>query len=349
MTWKLVSAREYFDRYLEQWDEINRSNGDHILLDSRFVGPLVRNFGTEDTLLGVCEDRSCPGLVLLTRGRLGLWRTFQPSQAPLGLVVLGDRKNVLRQIRSLIRTLPGFAIALDILQQDPDHCVVASSELDGDSGYIEYVKTARVNITGTFEEYWSRRPSDLRSNIGRRFRRLSEQGVQCELSVERDAGHILEHMKDYGRMEESGWKGSEGTAVSVNNSQGLFYREILEWFCRQGEAVVYRLLLDGKPVAMQLCLERQGMLVSLKIAYDESAKNSSPGFLLQQEIIKRLFSEARIRRMEFYGRIREGWTLKWTDDVRAMYHVNCYRNHWCAQGGRALKASRKILGGVDVS
>ena len=91
------------------------------------------------------------------------------------------------------------------------------------------------------------------------------------------------------------------------------------------------------------------MLISLKIAYDESVKHASPGFLLQQEIIRFLFNEQKVHVMEFYGRIREGWTLKWTDEVRSLFHVNCFRNQWWAKGQHLLRASQLFLQGKGVS
>jgi hypothetical protein len=89
-------------------------------------------------------------------------------------------------------------------------------------------------------------------------------------------------------------------------------------------------------VASQLGLERNEMLILLKMAYNEQFRACSPGFLLQQEMFRRIFAEGRVKDIEFYGKVREGWTLKWTNEVRMMFHVNIYR-HW------AIKAVRRWL------
>jgi len=38
----------------------------------------------------------------------------------------------------------------------------------------------------------------------------------------------------------------------------------------------------------------------------------------------KLFDEGRITRVEFYGKAME-WHLRWTSDVRTLYHLNRYR------------------------
>jgi len=132
-------------------------------------------------------------------------------------------------------------------------------------------------------------------------------------------------VREFGLLESKGWKGQEGTAIEENNLQGQFYREVLEAFCATGEGLVYQLALDGKVVASDLCLARGGMLVVLKTAYDETIEKVSPALLMRQDILQVLFEEKMIRVVEFYGKVLD-WHLKWTDQVRGMYHVNLYRN-----------------------
>ena len=88
MGWVFRSARNTFDEYRERWDEINKRCGNHILLDSVFVGALIRHFASDQTLLGISNDDSKPGMLIVDKVRPGFWQTFQPSQGPLGLILL---------------------------------------------------------------------------------------------------------------------------------------------------------------------------------------------------------------------------------------------------------------------
>jgi hypothetical protein len=58
--------------------------------------------------------------------------------------------------------------------------------------------------------------------------------------------------------------------------------------------------------------------------YDEKVKIVSPATLMRHEVMNRLFDEGRITRIEFYGKAME-WHLRWTNDLRTLYHVNRYR------------------------
>jgi hypothetical protein len=100
--------------------------------------------------------------------------------------------------------------------------------------------------------------------------------------------------------------------------------------------VLYRLRLNRKTVASDLCLERDGTLVILKTAYDESVQGLSLGLLLHQEIFQSVFDEGKIRVIEFYGQLRD-WHTKWTNEFRTMYHVNVYRHQWVPIMRRFLK------------
>ncbi len=339
MGWVFQSAYESFHENREIWDGLNKTHGNHILLDSMFVEPLIRHFGSRDTLLALSNDPKNPGMVLMDRGKKGFWQTFQPPQEPLGLILLGSRDGVTEQMHELIRSLPGHALGFSALQQDPDYTVFKDLNLCKKVEILEYIKTARLTCTGTFEDYWKKRGKDLVDNIARRRRRLERQGVQFELVIDYDENQMIECIQEYGKLEGFGWKAARGSAVTDDNRQGIFYREILEHFCRQGEGVFYRLLFDKKTVASQFGLKRGGTLVLLKMAYNEDMREHSPGFLLQERIFHSLFSKKEINTVEFYGRVRDGWTTKWTDEIRTMYHVNFYRWGWIAGTRRFLKSS----------
>lgn len=337
MRWRFLNARECFPNYQRYWSELNRHSVNHVLLDGRFVADLVRYFATSETLLAVSEDNDKPGIALCQRTGRGFWQCFQPSQAPIGLILFPNAAMATMQIQAMVRALPGCALGFAITQQDPDYtafkCLDASPKVE----IVEYIKTGRLTLEGTFENYWQARGRDLVANVARRYRRLEKQGIEVRLTVDADAERMADCIREYGRMEGIGWKGRAGTAVSAHNQQGLFYRSVMEGMCSQAEGVVYRLLFDGETVGSQLGLKRDGMVVLLKTAFDEGVKEFSPGFLLQREILKHLFLQGNVKVVEFYGRIREGWTTKWTSEIRSMHHINVYRHGYIPVMRRFVK------------
>src|SRR5262249_34302110 len=124
MAWKFKPAAGLFDEAAKDWDSLNARAGNHLLLDSRFVGPLLRNFDQSKVMLGINCDSSSPGMALVTKKNIGIWETFQPSQAPIGLIVLGYRDETGEGLLDFVRSLPGYALGFAVLQQDPDHTCV---------------------------------------------------------------------------------------------------------------------------------------------------------------------------------------------------------------------------------
>jgi len=264
-------------------------------------------------------------MALLCRNKPGFWEVFTPSQAPLGLILLGQNDPGAEVVRGLINSLPGYAVQLALLSQDPEYSAWLPAGDDVRIEVLEIMQTGRVRIEGTFEEYWRARSSNLRHNLSRQRRRLKEQGRCLELVTHKNSQAVAACVNEFGRLESSGWKGEHGTAVGENNVQGHFYRELFEQFCSHGETLIFQLLVDGKVAATDLCLFRDGMLVVLKTTYDESLSQLSAALLMREEIVRQVYAEGRCRVIEFYGRAHE-WHTKWTSDFRPIYHINCHRN-----------------------
>ncbi len=327
MSWIFEPAAETFDHVRKDWDALNQSQHNHILLDSGFIAPLIRHFGGQSVVIGIRQNAGRAGMALLVKNGHTRWETFQPSQAPLGLIVLNQRDEEAASLRELLNDLPGYPLQLGVQQQDPDYSAFPPIGHRLNVEMVEYIQTARLLLEGDFEAFWESRSINLKHNLARQLRRLGEKGHRLELLAHRDVASVAGCLREYGRLESQGWKAQEGTAVAEDNAQGRFYREVFETFCARKEGIIYQFLLDGKVIASDLCLTRNGMLVVLKTTYDESVERVSAALLMRREIVRQLYGEKRIRVIEFYGRVRD-WHTKWTNHIRTMYHLNCFRHRW---------------------
>ena len=202
----------------------------------------------------------------------------------------------------------------------------------GGAHSFDYIRTARITVQGTFDDYWNARGKNLRNNLKKQRNRLRQDGIATRLEIVRASEDMAGAVADYGRLETTGRKATEGTAVAADNDQGRFYRTMLEALARRGAASVYRYWLDGlagpevsRLAAMDLCVEGGGCIVILKTAYDEAlGPQLSPALLMREDATRGLFDEGRFERIEFYGRVME-WHTRWTDEIRTMYHLNGYR------------------------
>jgi CelD/BcsL family acetyltransferase involved in cellulose biosynthesis len=328
MSWHVVPARD-FAQYAARWRRLHAAGAASPLLAADFVQALLDAFGTGRELLAWRSDAGSDDarvMTIVTPGRAGAWNTFQPAQAPVGLWLQRDAGPAAPHVPALLRALPGVALMLGITECDP---MLMARPADSAAVHTsDYIRTARITVAGSFDDYWDGRGKNLRSNLKKQRKRLAQDGVATHLDVLRAPEQIAAAVADYGRLETTGWKGSEGTAVAADNDQGRFYRAMLEAFAARGAASVYRYTVGGRLAAMDLCVEGGGCIVVLKTAYDESlGPQLSPALLMREEACRALFDEARekgIGRIEFYGRVME-WHTRWTDEIRTMYHLNGYR------------------------
>lgn len=323
MKWRLVPAAR-FPEFADRWRALHARGPASVLLDADFVAPLVDQFAPPGALLACCERQGeTLAMALVAPAGRAAWATLQPSQAPLGLWLMAPDEPLAPLLASLLRALPGWPLVLGLTQADP--MLLPRPPDAPDLRTLDYIDTARVTLEGGFDAYWQARGKNLRGNLRKQRARLEREGVASRLEIVRAPEAMAAAVFQYGELESSGWKSGHGTAVHAENAQGRYYRAMLEALAARGAASVYRYWFNERLVAMDLCVEDAGSIVVLKTAYDESVgAGLSPTLLMREEACRRLFDEGRFARLEFYGRVME-WHLRWTEEVRTMYHINYYR------------------------
>jgi CelD/BcsL family acetyltransferase involved in cellulose biosynthesis len=323
MNWTVVPASE-FAGHAATWQKLNQRGPASALFDLEFVQPLLTEFGTGKEVLAICiEGQETVAMAIMTPSRTGAWETFQPSQAPIGLWMNLPGCELEALLDGLMRKLPGLPLMIGITQRDP--FLFPQPAASASIQTLDYVDTARITLHGSFDDYWSARGKNLRANLKKQRARLVKEGIAARMEVLTAPEQMAEALVVYGRLESAGWKAQGGTAIHADNAQGRFYLSMLEGFCRRGAATVIRYWFDDKVVAIDLCIEGYGRRIVLKTTYDEAVPSVySPAFLMREESCQQLFETKKFEALEFYGKVME-WHLRWTDEVRTLYHVNSYR------------------------
>jgi CelD/BcsL family acetyltransferase involved in cellulose biosynthesis len=337
MSWSLspVSA---FPEFAPRWEQLHRAARTPPILSSSFVAPLLAEFaGSGQLLASYSKHGHVSAMAVLTRSGRGAWSTFQPAQAPVGLWLQEAGADTALLLDELLQALPGCALVLGLTQCDP---LFAPRPPDGARQHsMDYIDTARITVTGSFDDFWNGRGKNLRTNLKKQRARLDKDGVALSLDTIRAPADVAAAIADYGRLEGGGWKAQDGTAIDADNAQGRFYRAMLTAFCGQGAGCIYRYRFGDRVVAMDLCIENDDCIVVLKTSYDESVPSAfSPAFLMREEICRRLFDAGRFARIEFYGKVMP-WHLRWTDEMRTLYHLNRYR--WAPLKALHLRLQRR--------
>ena len=325
MAWNFLPI-ERFTEYAAQWDALVRTRPGTPFLESAFLRPLLEVFGNGGECLCLLQDNGrLRAAAIMQRGRKAIWQTFQPSQLPLGAWITDGDIDLLEASSSLLRQLPGMALALGASQVDP-----RLQQRPEDGARLrtqDYIATAWVDVDGSFDDYWEARGKNLKQNTRKQRNKLQAEGVETRIECITEPERVAEAIADYGKLESAGWKGADGTAIAPDNDQGRFYRAMLENYCGQGRGRIYRYWFGDKVVAMDLCIHDDAVLVILKTAYDESYKSVSPSTLMRQDQFQQLFAEGKFRRIEFFGKVME-WHTRWTAQSRTIYHATAYRWAW---------------------
>jgi len=310
-----------FAEFTADWDRLNqRLYQAHPLLDSRFVAALLKHFAQPCTYLAIYQITGEPisNLLILEPTKLGLWRTFLPSQAQIAPVLCSEPAA----LSQLPAALPGFTLAIDILCQDPLFSFAQTTVPYLD--VFAHVTTINIEITRSFTDYWQQRSRKLQQNIRRYFNRLSKNGSTYKLNIITTPNELELALQRYGVLESKSWKGASGTAIHRDNLQGLFYTDVLQTFASNRQAEIVELCFNDQLVASRINVLNTQMLVTLKTSYDEDLAKMAPGRLLLYLLIEREFNLQRLMQIEFYTNATNDQKT-WATDSRTIQQLTLYR------------------------
>jgi CelD/BcsL family acetyltransferase involved in cellulose biosynthesis len=334
--WTVVPLERGLGGHAAAWDELNRSQCDaHPLLSSLFVDGLLRHFGDGTEHLCMLLDGMAVRAMCIVRplNRM-MWASFAPAQGQVAATLVPQPE----MLASLVDSLPGKVLRLDLLSNDPLvggvlHDVAPPTHRQA------HALTMRVALTGSFEAYWTERPRHLSSNLRRYERRLQADALQPRVVRVTAPGDIVAAVERYADLEGAGWKGRHGTALGSTREQYRFYRNLMLEAAGRGQAVVYELWLNDKLAGSRLALYHDTMLVMLKTSYDEALAAYAPGRLLLRAAIEDAFVLLPGGAIEFYTDATMD-QLEWATDYRWMQHVSLYRNRLADVAINVLKACR---------
>ncbi len=324
--WTVRSASALSEEaWQREWNALNAAHGSVPVLECPFIIAGLESFGdgSQRLMVATRDERVVAMAVMTPTSRLH-WSTFQPSQLPLGALVVAPGENLEVLGADLLRSVPGAMVA-SFTQLDPRF--IARGVDSKVARHDDYIDTAWVDIEGDFDSYWAARGKNLRQNLRKQRNRLAADDTAFEMRTWRHKPDVLAALERYGAIESSGWKAAGGTAIHTDNAQGQFYRAMFTQAAERGEALVHEYLIGGSTVAVNLCIGCARTLVILKTTYDQSLKQLSPAFLLHEDQLREFFASNTYTRVEYYGRVME-WHTRWTDQRRTLFHTTVFRWPW---------------------
>ena len=144
----------------------------------------------------------------------------------------------------------------------------------------------------------------------------------------REPDALAEAYRRFLEVECSGWKGGTGecTAILLHKSLHDFYRDVVERFGKSGRFEINLLLIGDQTVAGQLCLIEDRTLCILKIGYDESYRQFSPGNILIEHVLREAIESNRYSEIDFIS--WAPWQRDWSPQYRDRFALTIPGKHW---------------------
>ena len=212
-----------------------------------------------------------------------------------------DRWDVL-QLTQLPRTSRTIAAVSRLAS---DERLPIGTWTSSDSPYLE--------LAGTWDSYWETLPAKFRSNVRNRLTRLTSIGEPV-LDILSDKDAIANALDDAWRLEGSGWKDKEGTAIASDPAVQKFYTLLAERAADRGWLRLLFLSAGGKRIAVSYSAVHDGRLFLLKTGHDREFHTCSPFKLLTYFAAQAAHARG-LREIDFLGDT-EPWKQEWTSAAR---------------------------------
>lgn len=342
VSWQLTPAAD-FAAVAPQWQALCDATLRTPLLSADFVATALLHFGSGDELVCIASSPDGPvaGAILQRKNPL-VWQTFQPSQMPLGPWLQPIGSDFAAAAQSLLRRLPLPAAVLAMTQMDPDfYPRPAGNTVE----VLDSITTGKTRLAADMQQFMlvggANGNKSLVSELMRRMRKAEKDHGPITLEKVATVEAAEEFVSQYASTESRGWKGLAGTALIPKAKQANFYADLMRRFAARNAARMYTLKFGATPVARQIAVTGENVMILLKTTYEPEFRNLGPGVTLQYRLIDDVHqSEKSIRIIEPYGPFNESQKL-WVTGTRVIYHANVYRFGFLASLHRRWMAARR--------
>ena len=151
-----------------------------------------------------------------------------------------------------------------------------------------------VRTTGPQGDFEATLHSNFRRNLRKARNRAGRDHSVAFRFVGGAEAQNPELLKRFLKVENSGWKGTTGTAIARSPQLVAFYEALTRRLAQRGWLEWHTMEFDGEPVACHLAVRLGGAVALPKIGYDETYARYGPGNLLFRELLDRSFDDPTV-------------------------------------------------------
>ena len=198
----------------------------------------------------------------------------------------------------------------------------------------------QVDCALPWEQFAARLSGNFRSNLNKARNRLARE-PEVHWQVAATPAQIDAAFDDFLKVEASGWKGSEGTAIACRPELVRFYRRLSGHFAPVDRLRINALSVGGRTIAAQFCPLDADTLYIYKLGYDEEHSRLAPGNALIEQMVRLGAEQGRYRYINLVG--NPSWFAQWRPEGTPVHLVLVYGNTPRAVAARLLAGLRRRL------
>jgi len=154
--------------------------------------------------------------------------------------------------------------------------------------------------------------------LRKKCRRIEREGKVTIVEM-KDTQEIEKGLQYFYDIEDSGWKGDEGTSLK-QSYYGEYYKELAFHFSKENKFRLYFLKLNDEYIAGIYALVDHEILYIIKRGYSHDFSYYSPSMVLFYLLLEQLFEKKTIRKIDFYGTFAS-YHKTFGKNTRKAYHI----------------------------
>ena len=251
--------------------------------------------GEDFRCIAVWENGTLAGLfpMALERRLHGLpvpvLRSWRHRNMLLCCAPLVHAKYAARAVAGLLKSALAPALELEWLPADgATHAALAETALAAGLPWVPSDAYARALLQRDRDPR-ERFNSNMKNNLRRWQARLAEHGAVTPVRLDPGAkagGDLAAWTDAFLRLEASGWKGKEGSALACREDDRRFVAAVFPEAFRRGRLHITGLDLAGRPLARHCMIAAGEGAFTFKIAYDEAYASCSPGIVAEVDNVR---------------------------------------------------------------
>jgi CelD/BcsL family acetyltransferase involved in cellulose biosynthesis len=210
--------------------------------------------------------------------------------------------------------------------------------MDADTSFRHTHKSKYLHFNGDFDDFITRYSTKFRKDLLKKKRKIEETGV-LKLKIVHSGNDLDEAFDQFLQIEDSGWKGRNGTSIVKQPWKLDYYEYLKRHFADLGLCQINLLTLNDEAIAAQFGIAIHDKLYLLKIGFHEKFSEYSPGFLLLYKLIEYYCRLNSVHTISFVTGV--DWIDRWRPDSVKIGIF--YSSNGSLFSGFAIKVIGKML------